>query len=148
MAFKFNIGTKEGKTYKFEAEAQALIDKELHSTVKGEEIREDLEGYEFEISGASDKAGFTMNKDVPGAGRKRVLLTYGKGMHKGPKREGKKEQSTKSPKGLRLRKNMRGRMISDDISQINLKMVKVGKTSLKNIFEPKAEAAEAPVESK
>jgi small subunit ribosomal protein S6e len=139
MAFKINIGTKEGKTYKLEAEAESLIDKELHSIVKGEEIREDLGGYEFEIAGASDKSGFPAKKDVKGFGIKKVLVTYGFGMHRRPKREGKKKQSNPKPKGLRLRKTFRGNTISPAISQINLKVTKVGKKTLKDIFEPKAE---------
>ena len=144
MAFKINIGDKSGKTYKLEAEAESLIDKELKQTIQGKEIREDLEGYEFEIAGASDKSGFTAMEDVPGVGLKKVLLTYGKGMHKKPKKEGKKKLANNTPKGLRLRKTVRGKIISPAISQINLKVLKVGKTSLKDIFEPKAE--EQPAE--
>lgn len=145
MAFKINIADKSGKTYKLEAEAKSLIDKELHQTIDGKEIREDLEGYEFEISGTSDKSGFTSMKSVPGVGLKKVLLTYGKGMHKKPKKEGKKKLSNSNPKGLRLRKTVRGRIISSAIVQINLKVLKEGKKSLKDIFEPKTE--EKPAEA-
>ena len=144
MAFKINIGDKSGKTYKFEAEAETLIDKELKQTIEGKEIREDLEGYEFEIAGASDKSGFTAMESVPGVGLKKVLLTYGKGMHKKPRKEGKKKLSNNTPNGLRLRKTVRGKIISPAISQINLKVVKEGKKSLKDIFEPKVE--EQPTE--
>lgn len=143
MVFKINIGEKSGKTYKLETEAEALVDKELHQTIDGKEIRDDLEGYEFEITGASDKAGFTAMESVPGIGLKRVLLTYGKGMHKRPKREGKKKISNHNPKGLRLRKTVRGKIISPEIVQVNLKVVKKGKKSLKDIFEP---AEEKPAE--
>lgn len=54
-------------------------------------ISPDLEGYEFEITCASDKAGFTAMKDVEGTGLKKVLLTYAKGMEKRPKRERNKK---------------------------------------------------------
>lgn len=139
MAFKINISEKSGKTFKLEAEAEGLIDKELDQTISGEEISKDLEGYELKITGTSDKSGFTSLKSVPGIGLKKVLLSYEKGMHKKPKREGKKEFSNSNPKGLRLRKTVRGRAISDAITQINMVVVKQGKKSLEEIFNPKTE---------
>jgi len=83
--FKINISEKSGKTYKLEAEAEGLMEKSLHDKVSGKEILPDLEGYEFEIAGASDKAGFTAMENVEGIGLKRVLLTYGKAMHTRPR---------------------------------------------------------------
>lgn len=142
MAFKINLSEKSGKTYKIEAEAEALNDKKLHEIVEGSDISSDLEGYEFEITGASDKSGFTAMKDVEGIGIKRLLLSYGKGMHIKPKREGKKKISNNTPKGLRLRKTVRGNTISPNIVQINMKVTKEGKMPLEKIFGPK-EAPEA-----
>lgn len=139
MAFKINLSEKTGKTYKIEAEAESLIDKKLHDIVEGKDISDDLEGYEFEITGASDKSGFTAMKQVEGIGIKRILLSYGKGMHVKPKREGKKKVSNKTPKGLRLRKTVRGNTISQSIVQINMKMTKEGKEPLAKIFGPKEE---------
>jgi small subunit ribosomal protein S6e len=139
MVFKINIGEKSGKTYKFETESTFLIDKELHDKIPGKELKEELEGYEFEITGASDKSGFTAMESVLGTGLKKVLLGYGKGMHKKPRKEGKKKLSNHNPKGLRLRKTVRGKTLSPEISQINLKVIKEGKKSLKDIFEPKTE---------
>ena len=145
MAFKINIGDKSGKTYKLESEAEFLIDKKLHDTFQGKELKEELDGYEFEIAGASDKSGFTSMKEVEGLGLKRILITYGKAMKRKPKKEGKKKQSNHKPKGLRLRKTVRGNMISDKITQINLKILKYGKKSLEEVFNPKTE--EAPAEA-
>lgn len=137
MVFKINIGTKQGKTYKLETENKALIGKELHQKIQGKDVSPDLEGYEFEIRGTSDKSGFTSLKSVEGTGLKRVLLSYEKGMKRRPKYEAKKKRATIKPKGLRLRKTIRGKIISPDIVQINLKIIKEGKKSLKDIFEPK-----------
>ena len=143
MTFKINIGTKEGKTFKLESEAQALVGKSLGDKIKGEEISPDLAGYEFEIKGASDKSGFTALESVSGQGLKRVLLSYEKGMKKRPKYEGKKKRSGSKPKGLKLRKTVRGRVISDAIVQINLKISKQGNKKLSEIFEkPKEESSE------
>ena len=154
MAFKINISSKDGKTFKLEAEAPGIVGKELHGRFNGKEISPDLDGYELEITGASDKAGFTAMKDVEGVGLKKVLLTYGKGMKKRPRREGKKKVGRNRPKGLRLRKTVRGKAISESIVQINLKVLKEGKKKLAEVFpdqnkapEPEAKVEEAPKES-
>ena len=145
MAFKINIGTKEGKTYKLETENQALVGKELNQKIHGEDVSPDLDGYEFEIKGASDKSGFTALESVEGDGLKRVLLKYGKGMKKRPRREGKKKRSDYTPKGLKLRKTVRGKVISPAIIQINLKLIKEGKKPLEEIF-PSVKKEEAKKE--
>jgi len=139
MPFKINISEKSGRTYKFELESEDILGKELHEIFKGNELLPALEGYELEITGMSDKAGFTAMKDVPGVGLKKVLLTYGKGMHKRAKREGKKKISNPNPKGLRLRKTVRGKVLSPAIVQINLKVVKEGTKKLSEIFEGQAQ---------
>ncbi len=158
MPFKINIASKEGNTFKLELETEEIVGKNLHDKIEGKMILPDLEGYEFEITGASDKSGFTAMKDVSGIGKKKVLLTYGKGMKKRPKREGKKKQSNPTPGGLRLRKTVRGHTISPEIIQINLKVLKEGKKKLAEVFpdqnkpkeEPKAEesTSESTPESK
>ncbi len=158
MPFKINIAEKSGKTYKLEVETETLSEKALSDKVQGKEISPDLEGYEFEITGASDKSGFPALKDVEGFGKKRVLLTYGKGMKKRPRREGKKKQTTPTPKGLRLRKTVRGRVISPEIVQINLKILKEGNKKLSEVFpdqnkpkeveqKPEEKPAETPTQA-
>ena len=142
MAFKINLSEKSGKTYKLEVEAPLLDGKLLNDKINGKDISDDLEGYEFEITGASDKSGFTAVKEVDGSGLKKVLLSYEKGMHKRPKREGKKKRSNFKPKGLRLRKTVRGKIISDAISQINLKTLKDGKKPFAEIFPEQNKAPE------
>ena len=147
VKFKINIGTKDGKTYKLESENQGLVGKELKGKLDGKEISGDLEGYEFLITGASDKAGFTSFENVEGVGLKKVLLTYGRGMKKRPKKEGKKKQLCKKPKGLRLRRTVRGKVISEDIRQINLKITKEGKKKLSEIFPDQNSKSESIKES-
>ena len=138
MPFKINISEKSGKTYKLELESEELLGKELHDKIQGKELKPDFEGYEFEITGTSDKAGFTSMKEIPGVGLKRVLLTYGKALHKRPKKEGKKKRSNMKPYGLRMRRTVRGRVISPDISQINFKVIKNVKPPLSEIFPEQA----------
>jgi small subunit ribosomal protein S6e len=145
MTFKINIGTKEGKTYKFETESEELVGKSLGDKIEGKEISPNFHGYEFEITGTSDKSGFTSMKDVEGIGLKKVLLTYGKGMHKRSKKEGKRKRSNPTPKGLRLRKTVRGKVISPAITQINLKLIKEGSKKLSDIF-PESIKSDTPSE--
>jgi len=143
MPFKINISEKTGKTFHLEVENEELVGKELHDKINGKDILPDLEGYEFEIAGASDNAGFTAMKNVEGIGLKKVLLSYGKAMKKRSRKEGKKKLSTNRPKGLRLRKTVRGKIISPAISQINLKIIKEGNKKLTEVFpdqcKPKTE---------
>jgi len=120
MAFKFVIGHK-GKAWKVEKDADFIIGKTIGDKIEGKELGNDLDEYEFEITGGSDIAGFPLSKDVEGIGLKRVLLIRGWGMH--DKR-----------KGVRLRKTVRGKVISDKSVQINMKVVKEGKKKLEEIF--------------
>ena len=147
MAFKINIAEKNGKTFHLETESEELMEKELHDKIDGKDISSELVGYEFEITGASDSSGFTAMENVEGTGLKKVLLSYGKGMHKRPRREGKKPVSNFKPKGLRMRKTVRGKVISPSIIQINLKIIKEGGKKLSEIFpeqnQPKEKKSEA-----
>jgi ribosomal protein S6E (S10) len=140
---KLNISEKTGKTYKLEFEGESLFGKELNQKFQGEEISPDLQGYEFEITGASDKAGFPSLDFAEGINLQKALLSYGKGMKKRPKREGKKKRSRNRPKGLRLRKTVRGKTLSEAIVQVNLKTLKEGAKSLASVFpeqnKPKTE---------
>ncbi len=104
MTFKINVSHK-GKTLKF--------DKVIGDKISGNEISSDLEGYELEITGTSDKAGFPGMPNVQGPALKKVLLK--KGMAMKDKR-----------KGVRLRKTVRGNTISGDTVQINTKVAKEG----------------------
>jgi len=144
MSFKINISEKTGKTFKIETEAENLIGKTLKEKILGKDISSDFNGYEFEITGLSDKSGFTAHEDVEGIGLKRILLTYGKAMRKRPRKEGKKKHSTPRPKGLRLRKTVRGKTISPEIVQINLKVLKEGSKKLSEIFPDQNKSKEEP----
>jgi small subunit ribosomal protein S6e len=144
MVFKINISEKDGKTYHLESEAEEISGKSLHDKINGNILNPELSGYEFEITGASDSAGFTALESVEGTNLKKVLLSYGKAMHKRPRREGKKKVSNFKPKGLRMRKTVRGKVISPAIVQINLKILKEGHKKLSEIFpeqnQPKSAA--------
>lgn len=145
MVFKINLSTKKGKTYKLETEAPSLMQKQIGDKIKGEDISQDFAGYELEITGASDLAGFTSMKEVQGIALKKLLLEYGKAMHKRSK--GLRKKPRKPTKGLRLRKTVRGNTISEAISQINIKVIKEGNKKLSEMFPEQNKEPEAPNKS-
>ncbi|MCK4532117.1 MAG: 30S ribosomal protein S6e [Candidatus Aenigmarchaeota archaeon] len=128
---------KTKKTYQKEVSQKesGLLNRKIGDRVKGDFLG--LSGYEIEITGGSDKQGFPMRPNIQGAARKRVLLTGGPGFH--PKR-----------KGERRRKSVRGNVISQEIVQVNAKIVKYGKKKLEQIFGKKEEKPkeEKPKEEK
>jgi small subunit ribosomal protein S6e len=138
MAFKINVSHK-GKTFKTEKENESLIGISIGDKINGSEVSEELNGYELEITGTSDKAGFAGMPNVSGPNLKKILLTYGKGMHKKPK--GLKKVN-KKPKGLRLRKTIRGKEISLNTVQINTKVVKEGQKKFEELFSKPEEKKE------
>jgi small subunit ribosomal protein S6e len=116
---------KSGKSYGIE------VPKDKESTLIGKKIGEKIEGgifgaegYEIAITGGSDLAGFPMRADVSGPRRLGVILSSGTGF-------------TKHPKGMRAKRNVRGNIISDQIMQINAKVVSSGSKALDELF-PKA----------
>jgi len=138
MVFKLDISHK-GKTYHIDSESEAFMGKKIGDMISGEEIKKELEGAEFTITGASDKAGFPAYSKVEGTGLKRVLLTKGFGLKK--KHKKKKTSDPTLVKGIRMRRTLRANTISADIVQINLKMTKEGPKSLAEMLG-KAEKAE------
>ena len=104
-------------------------------------ISSDLSGYKWLSTGTSDKAGFCGLVSINGPGLHKKLLSYETGMHTRPKKEGKKARTNKTPKGLRLRKTVRGKEISLHTVQINTKVVSEGSKKFESLFETKTEEA-------
>ncbi len=128
---------KTGKSFQKEVKddaAKPFLGKSIGDTVKGEAI--DLTGYEFKITGGSDKSGFPMRRDVTGTGRKRILSV---------KTAGLKIQDA----GIRKRKTMAGNTVHAKIAQINLAITKHGKAQLGEPAGDKAKPTEEkPAEEK
>ena len=104
--------TKTGKSHQVEVSghhANSLIGKKIGDEVDG--IFISLPGYKLQIEGGTDKNGFAMRGDFPGVGRRRLLLSKGKNFH--PKEN-----------GVRKKKSVRGNTISQEIVQINMKVIK------------------------
>jgi len=87
-------------------------------------------GYKLLITGGTDKDGFPMRRDLPGAVKKRALISGGVGYHP-------------IQHGARRRKTLRGREISTETGQINLKILTHGAKPLGELIKPE-EAKEKP----
>jgi len=104
--------TKNGKSHNIQVSghhANSLIGKKLGDEVDG--IFVSLPGYKLQITGGTDKDGFPMRKDLPGASRRRLLLSYSQGFK--PREHGK-----------RMKRSVRGNTINQDIVQINMRITK------------------------
>ncbi|MBT3298008.1 30S ribosomal protein S6e [archaeon] len=132
LNFKINISTKDGKSLKKEIsgeQAENFMRKIISDKIDGNLIG--FEGYEFEITGGSDKSGFPMRKGIQFP-RKRVLTSKGVGFC------GKKRNKGGKQKGLIKRRTVCGERITTQTSQINIKVIKAGAQPL----------GEAPAEEK
>jgi len=105
---------EDGTTYQIDVSAQdanRFIGKELGEEVDGNAVG--LDGYTLELTGGSDNAGRPMRDDIRGAALDSVLLDGGTGFN--PTRDGE-----------RKRVAVRGREVSDDTRQINVRIADRG----------------------
>jgi small subunit ribosomal protein S6e len=91
-----------------EARAAPFIGRRLGETIDGSAV--DLPAHTVQILGGSDKDGVPMLGNVHGGVRRRVVLSGGTGF-------------AAKKKGERKRKTVRGNIITDEIVQINMKIV-------------------------
>jgi len=112
-----------GMTYQREAAEQSanrFIGRELGQEVDGGAVG--LDGYTLELTGASDDAGRPLRPDVEGPNLNEVLLEGGVGYK--PQREGERKRVT-----------VRGREVSEDVAQINAKIVEKGSQSIEELLD-------------
>ena len=120
--FKFVVSEGETKrSYQFEVDqgkAAGVIGKKIGEEFDGDFLG--LSGYSLKITGGTDKDGFPMYPKQDGAVKKRLLLIGAPAFK--PRVQGE-----------RRRKTVRGNTISDEIMQINTKVVKKGAKTLDEI---------------
>ena len=98
------------------ARAAPLIGRKIGETIEGAIV--DLPAHKVQLVGGSDKDGVPMRTSVHGGVRRNVVLSGGVGFN--PKNRGE-----------RKRKAVRGNVITDDIVQVNAKIVEKPKKSAK-----------------
>ncbi|MBL7118549.1 30S ribosomal protein S6e [Candidatus Bathyarchaeota archaeon] len=112
-----DVGTGKSQTLEIDdVKGQVMIGRRIGDTVDGSVV--DMKGRELLITGGSDKDGFPMRRNIHGGIRIGVILSDGPGFH--PKNRGE-----------RKRKKVRGDTITEDISQINMKVLRTPKKETK-----------------
>ena len=110
--FKIIISDPDSGTSKIveleETRTVPLIGRRVGEVLDGATVG--LSGHKVQITGGSDKDGFPMRPNVHGGVRRKVILGGGVGFN--PKDEGQ-----------RRRKMVRGNVITDEIVQINMKIM-------------------------
>ena len=134
--FKIVLSDPEtGKAQKIEleeAKAVPLIGRRIGEIIDGTILG--LSGYKIQITGGTDKDGFPMRPDIHGGVRRRVIVSSGPGFK--PKR-----------KGERRRKMLRGNVITEEIVQINMKIVEKPKTKARKEETERKEKTEEKKET-
>ncbi len=130
--FKVIISDPETGTSKVveleESRAAPLVGRRIGEIIEGTLV--DLPGNKLQIVGGSDKDGVPMRPSVHGGVRRNVVLACGVGFN--PKNEGE-----------RKRKTVRGNVITDEIVQVNTKIVE----KPKGAKEEKPAAQQTPASS-
>ncbi len=123
MPFKLVISDPEtGTAVQYElddAKTNSLVGKTVGDIVNGDSLG--LPGYKLKITGGSDTSGFPIRRDVHGSGKRRILIRGRPGFK--PKRE-----------GIAKRKMVRGRELSPDISQVNMRIEEKGSTPIEELI--------------
>ncbi|MGH7322211.1 MAG: 30S ribosomal protein S6e [Candidatus Rokuibacteriota bacterium] len=128
--FKVNVGDPETKkTYPVTvtgAHANVLVRKKIGDEVDGMFLG--LPGYKVSITGGSDKDGFAMRPELPGAARKRILVTESVGFHP-------------AERGVRRKKAFRGSEIGPNILQINVRVTARGPKPIEELVKKEEKKA-------
>jgi len=110
--FKIIVSDPETGTSKVveleETRAVPLVGRGIGEVIDGSIV--DLPGHKLQIMGGSDRDGFPMRRDVHGGVRRQVILSGGIGFNP---QDG----------GERRRKTVRGNIITDEVVQLNMKIV-------------------------
>lgn len=133
--FKLVISDATGRSVSQELKdraAQPLVGVRIGSVIDSSVIG--IAGGKVKVTGGSDKAGTPMRSDVHGGVKKYVLMSEGVG--------------AKNLEGGRIRKLVRGNMVTEEIYQLNLRLVEGKLPEKPKEGAPAAEAAPAKEEKK
>merc|ERR1712127_187469 len=100
-----------------------FFDKRISQEVGGESLGDEFKGYRFRISGGNDKQGFPMMQGILTPDRVRLLLRKGSKCYR--------QRRT----GEMKRKSVRGCIVSQDLSVLNLVLVKQGEAAIPGITD-------------
>jgi small subunit ribosomal protein S6e len=125
---KLNIAYPEYRSQQIieiddEKKLRIFFDKRISEEVAADSLGDEFKGYVFKITGGHDKQGFGMKQGVLLNHRTRLLLDGTTGQYR-PKRD-----------GARKRKSVRGCIVGNDLSCINLVIVKRGAADIPKLTD-------------
>lgn len=123
---------KSGKAYNVDIagpKTNKFVGKPIGSEIEGDIAG--LPGYKLIITGGTDNTGVPMRGDLPGQGRRRILVSGGVGFH--PVAD-----------GMRKRKLLRSNEITSELVQINAKVSSYGEKTLEELVPKKEKKDAAP----
>merc|ERR1712226_1673060 len=100
-----------------------FFDKRMAQEISGDSLGDEFKGYRFRISGGNDKQGFPMLQGVLTPDRVRLLLKKGSKCYR--------QRRT----GEMKRKSVRGCIVSQEISVLNLVLVKKGEQEIPGLTD-------------
>merc|ERR1712205_142892 len=100
-----------------------FFDKRMAQEVDGDSLGDEFVGYRFRITGGNDKQGFPMMQGVLCPDRVRLLLRKGSKCYR--------QRRT----GEMKRKSVRGCIVAQDLSVINLLIVKKGDSDIEGLTD-------------
>ncbi|GAW82155.1 40S ribosomal protein S6 [Plasmodium gonderi] len=100
-----------------------FMEKRIGNVVPGDSIGEEFLGYVFRITGGNDKQGFPMMQGVLTNSRVRLLFKKGMKCYR-PRKKGEKK-----------RKSVRGCIVGQDLSALNLTVVKKGTNEIPGLTD-------------
>ncbi|SBT01097.1 40S ribosomal protein S6, putative [Plasmodium malariae] len=100
-----------------------FMEKRIGNVVPGDSIGEEFLGYIFRITGGNDKQGFPMMQGVLTNNRVRLLFKKGMKCYR-PRKKGEKK-----------RKSVRGCIVGQDLSALNLTLVKKGTNEIPGLTD-------------
>ena len=128
--FKVIVSDPEAGTSKVveleETRTVPFIGRKIGEVVDGAVV--DLPAHKLQIMGGSDKDGVPMRSNVHGGVRRNVVLSGGTGFNP-------------QNKGQRRRKTVRGNVVTDEIVQINTKIIEKPKKSAESKKEQATQEA-------
>lgn len=114
------VGTTDGETFQTDVEETGqLLGKSIGEEFDGGIVG--LSGYTLEITGGSDRDGFPMRKSIEGSERQKILIEDGAGIQE-------------DENGMKRRKSVRGNTVSDQIQQLNTRVVEEGSKSVEELL--------------
>ncbi|SBT78016.1 40S ribosomal protein S6, putative [Plasmodium ovale] len=100
-----------------------FMERRIGNVVPGDSIGEEFTGYVFRITGGNDKQGFPMMQGVLTNNRVRLLFKKGMKCYR-PRKKGEKK-----------RKSVRGCIVGQDLSALNLTLVKKGTNEIPGLTD-------------